>query len=85
MKVICECGKEGTLHSPPEIGETMLFAIGHGCQVKPRTVKVVCACGAERTVGPGVVKSATGTGADIFMQGMSDRAWFEKHASHEAN
>jgi hypothetical protein len=74
MKVICECGKEGTIHCPPAFGETMGFALGHECPIGPVKIKAVCICGAEREIGPGV------NPGNAFNRGMNDGEWFEQHA-----
>jgi hypothetical protein len=85
MKLICECGKEQTIHCPPEFGVTMGFAIGHDHPGNPpSTIKAVCSCGAERVLGPGAAPKPK-TSAGIFAQGLSDGQWYEKHAACEAN
>jgi hypothetical protein len=87
MKIICECGIEGRINCPPEFGETMKFALGHrhDAPAPPRTLKAVCACGAEREIGPGAANWIPGTQANVFLKGMSDGQWFGKHATCEAS
>jgi hypothetical protein len=76
MKVICECGKEGSISCPPSFGETSAFAMGHGHV--PSIVRCVCVCGAEMKTGPGVYPNA-------FVGGMMAGAWFTEHAPHMAS
>jgi hypothetical protein len=78
MKIICECGHEGAIDCPPAFGETMRFAFGHGHS--PLTVKAVCACGADRLLGPGAAGEE-----GPYLRGVEDGKWFLKHASCGAN
>jgi hypothetical protein len=76
MKILCECGHEGTIHCPPRFDETSAFAMGHGHVA--RTVKVICICGAEMTTGPGAFPNP-------FLGGMMAGQFFAEHAGCEQN
>ena len=76
MKVICECGRESAIHSPPRFMEITLFVCGHGHV--PKTAELVCVCGERRTIGPGTFHKDLN---QAWTTGMHDGEWIEKHIS----
>lgn len=85
MKIVCECGQEFAVHSPPLVMEIALIVIRHAFDGhRPDTMKAVCACGSERMIGPGTGNWNRDRDAK-FKAGELDGQWFKKHAACGTN
>jgi hypothetical protein len=83
MKLVCECGKEFLIHNPPLFLEISMIVIEHSRSYhQPVTMKAVCQCGAERTIGPGTGNWQRNRDA-MHRRGVLDGEWFRQHTACE--
>lgn len=81
MKIVCGCGMECAIHNPPVMFEITMAILRHATPGhNPKTVEVVCECGAARIVGPGLLPDPP-TETDIIDRGKADGEWFKEHVS----